>query len=139
MLVVPVVPRALKPAYRERCRACPYQVIFRRQPATPFATIADEGFDAWTVERIDPKRVKALVGELMQAHEQQYQSAIEHVRANRERMRTSILLPNLHGEQLHDGGLSESPLPLAKAWEHVEATLAGGISSWTACTAWRVS
>lgn len=86
MLVGPVVPRALKPAYRERYRAYPCQVIFRREPATPFVMIAEEGVAAWTVERIDPEQVKTLVGELMQAYDQLSQNAIQHVRANRERM-----------------------------------------------------
>lgn len=48
------------------------------------------------MKRFNPGRGKALVGDLVQAHEQLHQDFLEHVRANRARTRTSAskeLLP----------------------------------------------
>lgn len=53
VLVVSVAQWALDTAYGECYQACPYQLIFGREPAMPFATEAIKGDYDLTVERLN--------------------------------------------------------------------------------------
>lgn len=41
--VLPVVSWPLNAAYRERYQACPYKILFGREPGTPFAMLSEQG------------------------------------------------------------------------------------------------
>lgn len=63
VLVMPVEQWALNVTYRKRDQACAYPVIFERELAMQFATLAGQGADEWTVEMLAPERGQTLVGD----------------------------------------------------------------------------
>lgn len=83
------------------------------------------------MKRLDPGRGKALVGDLVQAHEQLHQYFLEHVRANRAWTRTSaskelLLLIFVVGD-LRDGGQGAKARRVAQTCERVDGILTGGV------------
>lgn len=52
-LVVLVVQWMLNASFRERCQACSFKVLYKREPKTPFMTLPERIEEESKVERLD--------------------------------------------------------------------------------------
>lgn len=66
--MVAVVQWALNAAYFELYQACPFKMAFGRELKTPLVTLLESSEGEPKVERLNPTRVLAELGELVRAH-----------------------------------------------------------------------
>ena len=82
---MPVAQWALNAAYRERLKACPYKVMFGREPETSFSML-EFGDDDWEAVRLDSDRVSELTATLVQEKAALHEEVLLRVKDNRERI-----------------------------------------------------
>ena len=112
--VVPVVQWALNSAYRERIRSTPFQVMMGRAPPTAMSVLASAGQAGWDVDRLDDKRVKEMLTELVRAQEALHQDVLQRVVAERERSRKSDSVGMLEAFAVGDYVLVARPRKVPK-------------------------